>query len=193
MLPAAKILRQYRHQTGELRVEFMMGNMRADVDRTRIEGELLGQLYLRHAPDAVRLAYLLTGDGALAEDLVQDAFVRMAGRLVHLRSPEAFHGYLRTTVVNLARSHGRRKAIERRHVERTPPPGNSYPVDRSDSEEMRVALMSLPLRQRTAVVLRYYEDMSEAQVAAVMRCRTTAVRSLVARGVASLRESVKES
>jgi len=172
---------------------FNVGNMQADVEKTRIEGSLLGDLYLRHAPDAVRLAYLLTGDGALAEDLVQDAFVRMAGRLVHLRSPESFHAYLRTTVVNLARSHGRRKAVERRHAERTPPPGNSYPADMSDRDEMRVALMSLPLRQRTAVVLRYYEDMSEAQVAELMKCRPTAVRSLVARGVASLRESVRES
>jgi hypothetical protein len=53
-----------------------MSNMGQDVEKTLIEGELLGELYLRHAPDAVRLAYLLTGDGGLAEDLVQDTFVR---------------------------------------------------------------------------------------------------------------------
>src|ERR687887_372587 len=78
----------------------------------------LGELYLRHADGAVRLAYLLTGDMALAEDLVQDAFVRLAGRLVHLRDPGAFDAYLRKTVVNLSRSHFRRRRVERAYVER---------------------------------------------------------------------------
>jgi DNA-directed RNA polymerase specialized sigma24 family protein len=58
---------------------------------------------------------------------------------------------------------------------------------------MRAALMELPIRQRTAVVLRFYEDLSEAQTAELMRCRTTAVRSLVARGVAALRTTVREN
>ena len=63
----------------------------------------LAELYVRYADGAVRLAYLTTGDLALAEDLVQDAFVRLAGRLVHLRDPGAFEAYLRRTVVNLSR------------------------------------------------------------------------------------------
>ena len=78
----------------------------------------LGELYVRHADDAVRLAYLLTGDPALAEDLVQDAFVRLAGRLAHLRDPGAFHAYLRKTVVNLSNSHFRRRKVERAYLER---------------------------------------------------------------------------
>src|SRR5438876_12359684 len=78
----------------------------------------LGELYLRHADDAIRLAYLLTGDRALAEDLVQDAFVRLAGRLVHLRDPDAFDAYLRRTVVNLSNSYFRRKKVERSYLER---------------------------------------------------------------------------
>src|SRR5437763_10570377 len=78
----------------------------------------LGELYLLHADAAVRLGYLLTGDRALAEDLVQDAFVRLAGRLVHLRDPGAFDAYLRRTVVNLSRSHFRRKKVERAYLER---------------------------------------------------------------------------
>src|SRR5919108_2051044 len=78
----------------------------------------LGELYLQHADDAVRLAYLLTGDRTLAEDLVQDAFVRLAGRLVHLRDPGAFHAYLQRTVVNLSRSYFRRKKVERAYLER---------------------------------------------------------------------------
>src|SRR2546425_3976876 len=78
----------------------------------------LGELYVRHADDAVRLAYLLTGDRALAEDLVQDAFVRTAGRLIHLRDPGAFGAYLQRTVVNLSHSHFRRKKVERAYLER---------------------------------------------------------------------------
>ena len=94
--------------------------MDADVEMIRIEGGLLADLYARHADEALRLSYLLTGDGALAEDLVQDAFVRLAGRLLHLRDPGGFHAYLRKTIVNLARSHYRRRAVERRYCSGRP-------------------------------------------------------------------------
>src|SRR5205085_4399679 len=91
----------------------------AEVDRVAAaETGRLGELYVRHADDAVRLAYLLTGDRALAEDVVQDAFVRLAGRLVHLRDPAAFPAYLRRTVVNLTNSHFRRKRVERSYLAR---------------------------------------------------------------------------
>ena len=90
-----------------------------DVDRqTEADTGRLGELYLRHADDAVRLAYLLTGDRALAEDLAQDAFVRLAGRLLHLRDSGAFHAYLQRTVVNLSHSYFRRKKVERAYLER---------------------------------------------------------------------------
>src|SRR5947208_13489642 len=94
-----------------------MLNVTVDRDRD-IDAGRLGELYLRHADDAVRLAYLLTGERALAEDLVQDAFVRLAGRLAHLRDPGAFHAYLRRTVVNLSNSYFRRRKVERAYVER---------------------------------------------------------------------------
>src|SRR6266702_3303813 len=86
--------------------------------REETQGGRLGELYRRHADRAIRLAYLLTGDRALAEDLVQDAFVKLAGRLAHLRDPGAFDAYLRRTVVNLANSHLRRKRLERTYLER---------------------------------------------------------------------------
>src|SRR5207248_10868551 len=72
------------------------GRMIAAVGRAAAnEGGRLGDLYRRHAGDAERLAYLLTGDRGAAEALVQDAFVRLAGRLMHLRDPDAFGAYLR--------------------------------------------------------------------------------------------------
>ena|SRR6266540_389961 len=166
--------------------------MRADVEMIRIEGGVLADLYARHAGEALRLAYLLTGDGAFAEDLVQDAFVRLAGRLLHLRDPGGFQAYLRKTIVNLTKSYFRRRVIERRFIERQAEPRPIDPPDLSGRERMRRALMELPVRQRTAVVLRYYEDLSEAQTADVMRCRPAAVKSLVFRGISTLRASLGE-
>src|SRR5438067_11963823 len=120
----------------------------------------LGDLYRAHADGAVRLAFLLTGDMALAEDLVQDAFVRLAGRLVHLRDPGAFDAYLRRTVVNLSRSHFRRKRVERAYLQRA---RGAFEVqtaaaERSveDRDEVWTALRRVSPRQRAALVLRFY-------------------------------------
>ena len=169
-----------------------MSRMQTDVETIQIEGGVLGELYLRHAPQALRLAYLLTGDARLAEDLVQDAFVRLAGRMLHLRSPDGFHAYLRTTVVNLVRSHRRRRLVEAKYLERGSAPIAVAAPDLADREELRSALMALPIRQRTAIVLRFYEDLSDAQAAELMRCRAGAVKSLVARAMVTLRGSVRE-
>lgn len=147
-------------------------------------------LYARHVAEAGRLAYLLTGDRELAEDLVHDAFIRAVGRWRHIRQPEAFDAYLRRTIVNLANSHFRRRSVERRYLRKqaairelaTPAP--ETPMDRP----LRAALLSLPIRQRTAVVLRFYEDLSEAQTAALMGCSTGTVKSLTSRGMTKLRE-----
>lgn len=168
----------------------LKSEMRAEL--TRIDSGVLADLYARHASEALRLAYLLSGDRSLAEDLVQDAFVRLAGRLLFLRDPRGFNAYLRATIVNLARSHFRRRATERRFIERQSEPHQIDAPDLSDRERMRRALMELPIRQRTAVVLRYYEDLSEAQVADVMDCRAGAVKSLVSRGMSTLRATLRE-
>ena len=163
---------------------------------TRVEPEeqaegRLGELYRRHAPEAVRLAYLLTGDRALAEDLAQEAFVRMFGRFRDLRNPDAFGAYLRKTVVNLTRSHFRRAKVERAYVarERGAPRTTSQP-DIGARDEMWRALHRLPERQRTAIVLRFYEDLSEAQTADTMRCPQGTVKSLVSRGLDRLRQEM---
>jgi RNA polymerase sigma-70 factor (sigma-E family) len=151
----------------------------------------MGELYAAHAPDAVRLAYLLTGDRALAEDLAQEAFVRMFGRFRDLRRPEAFRAYLRRTVVNLSRSHFRRARVERAFLARTasePVAAGPEPEPRSELWE---ALGTLTPRQRAAIVLRYYEDLSEAQTADVLRCPVGTVKSLVSRGMERLRRELE--
>lgn len=153
----------------------------------------LEDLYVRHAPDAIRLAYLLTNDGPLAEDLTQEAFIKVTGRFGHLRDPDAFSAYLRRTVVNLAMSHHRRKRVERDHLAKEAARPGSRSVDPPDiegREELRAALRALPERQRAAVVLRYYEDLPEQQVAHAMGCSVTAARSLVFRAMGTLRTTI---
>jgi RNA polymerase sigma-70 factor (sigma-E family) len=160
---------------------------------TEADGGRLAELYALHAAEAIRLAYMLTGERALAEDLVQDAFVRLAGRLVHLRDPDAFDAYLRRTVVNLANSHFRRKRLERAYLRRSgaerPPAGDMPDVDRRD--ELWSDLQRLPARQRIAIVLRIYEDLPEQRVAEILGCRPGTVRSLVSRGLAEMRVHVR--
>jgi RNA polymerase sigma-70 factor (sigma-E family) len=167
----------------------------ADVDRATVDTGRLGELYVRHAQEAVRLAYLLTGDRALAEDLVQEAFVRLAGRLVHLRDPGAFDAYLRRTVVNLSRSHFRRRKVERAYLRRTgaaPEARADVGADRSfeDREVLWRALQRLSPRQRAAIVLRFYEDLSEHRVAEILSCPPGTVKSLVSRGLAAMRGEI---
>lgn len=152
----------------------------------------LAVLYQRHAGDALGLAYLLTGDRALAEDLVQEAFVRIARRLVHIRDPNAFAGYLRRSVVNLANSHFRRRAIERRHLAGEVRSEEAPGADPGDRLALRAAIVRLPVRQRTALVLRYYEDLPERAIADLMKCRPGAVKQLVFRAMETLRREFGE-
>ena len=153
----------------------------------------LEELYERHAQAAVRLGYLLTGDRELARDLVQDAFVKLARRLVHLRQPSSFEWYLRRMMVNLAISNARRVKAERARVERLarmPHVGAASDHDVPAREDLRRALLRLPERQRAAVVLRFYEDLSVEQTADVMACPAGTVKSLVSRAMDSLRLEV---
>jgi RNA polymerase sigma-70 factor (sigma-E family) len=141
----------------------------------------------------VRWAYVVTGDFQRAEDLVQEAFVRLAGRMRHLRFPDAFDGYLRRTIVNLHTSQLRRQRVERAYLARQRP--ETEPVaatpDLGIREELWRALGRLPPRQRAAVVLRFYEDLSERETAAILRCSEAAAKSLVARAMETLRAQIR--
>ena len=139
----------------------------------------LARLYEQHAPAALRLAYVLTGDHDLAEDLVQDAFVRIIGRLGQLRGEMAFDAHLRRTVVNLSCGTFRRVPGWRR--------GQRRRREAEERDELWRRLDSVPPRQRAALVLRYYEDLSEEQAAQVLGCSTRALRSLTSRGLQALR------
>ena len=155
----------------------------------------LAAAYERFVPRLQALAYGLTGDREVARDLAQEAFVRVAGRLAYLRDPSAFEAYCRRTVVNLARANFRHQGVERRflrrHAERPAPP---QPPQADSADERAViwaAVQSLPYRQRAAVVLRYYEDLSEHDTAAILRCSRKAVNSLVQRAMEALRPQLE--
>lgn len=164
----------------------------APEERLDAEPTGLAELYERHGPGALRLAYLITSDAELAQDITQEAFVRVAGRFRYLRSTQAFHVYLRRTVVNLCNSHFRHQRVVRAALEREArmPQDPVEPTDVELREELRVALLRLPVRQRSALVLHYYEDLSEEQLADALHCSVPAARSLVARGKQTLRASM---
>jgi RNA polymerase sigma factor (sigma-70 family) len=158
------------------------------VDRVGWEG--LEALYVAHAPAALRFAYYLSGDREQARDLVQDAFVRVAGRFAHLRRPDVFEHYLRRTIFNLHTSRLRRLRLERAALAREagrPEPGRTD-SDPAERDEIWSALLELPARQRAAIVLRFYEDLSERESAEVVGCSARALNQLVARATATLRQ-----
>jgi RNA polymerase sigma-70 factor (sigma-E family) len=155
----------------------------------------VADLYATFAPAAGRLAYLLIGDEHLAEDLVQEAFLKMLGRFGHLRRPDSFQAYLNRIVVNLARKHWRRRDLERRYGDRQKALGAadvSGIPDVETSDVLWTAVLALPYRQRAAIVLRFYEDLSEHQTAEFLDCSPKAVRSLVGRAKDSLRAAAEQ-
>jgi RNA polymerase sigma-70 factor (sigma-E family) len=155
-------------------------------------GGRLEDLYRAHAPDALRLAYLLTGDRGLAEDLAQDAFVKVFGRFHDLRNRDAFWWYLRRTIVNLSRSHFRRRRVERSWLARQRVDETHTDPDVGERERLRVALRSLRPEQRAAIVLRYFEDLSEADTAQALGVAVGTVKSMVSRGMERLRKELED-
>jgi RNA polymerase sigma-70 factor (sigma-E family) len=162
-------------------------------DSETISADRLGELYARHVPATIGFAYLLTGSHAEAEDLAHEAFLKVVGRLRHLRSLDAFDSYLLRTVVNLHTSRLRRLRVERRHMAREGrrPSEAIPPHDVGERDRIWRALDRLPKRQRAAVVLRYAEDRSERETADLLRCSVPAVKSLTARALDTLRAELR--
>jgi RNA polymerase sigma-70 factor (sigma-E family) len=151
-------------------------------------------LYAAHYRSLVRLAYLLVRDQGMAEELVQDAFVAMHGAWGRLRDPDKALPYLRQSVVNRARSALRRRKIADKHAPAPMPDAPSAEHGAMGAlEQRRVvdALRRLPVRQREAIVLRYYVDLSEAEIAEAMGISRGAVKSHTSRGMSTLRSSLE--
>lgn len=138
-------------------------------------------LYSEQFLPMVRLATLMCGRSELARDIVQDSFVRLHLKWAGVQHPQA---YLRRSVVNGCRSRAR---WERRRRGRSTAPEAST---EQAPDELFDVLASLPHRQRAAIVLKYYEQRTEAEIAEILGCRQGTVGPLVSRGLTSLRAAL---
>ena len=150
------------------------------------------RLYAAHWRSLVRLAVLLVRDTGTAEDVVQDAFVAVHGRWGRLRDPDRALAYLRQSVVNGARSVLRHRQVVDRHVQRsaaTPeaPDAALTFTERDRRHVVLDAMARLPQRQREVLALRYYLELSEADIADALGISRGAVKSHASRGAAALR------
>jgi len=153
------------------------------------------ELYSMHYRSLVRLAAILVRDIPTAEEVVQDAFVAMHGGWQRLKDTEKALAYLRQAVVNKSRSVLRHRMVVEKNLQNAPPDmpsaehGAFVLLERS---AVVAALRDLPGRQREAIVLRYYADLSEADIAAAMGISRGAVKSHTARGMAALRAALEQ-
>ena len=153
------------------------------------------ELYSEHYRALVRLAALLVRDKPTAEEVVQDSFVAMQGGWQRLRDTEKALAYLRQAVVNRSRSVLRHRTVVDKNLQKAPPDmpsaehGALVLLERS---AVVAALRGLPDRQREAIVLRYYADLSEAEIATAMGISRGAVKSHTARGMTALRTALEQ-
>jgi RNA polymerase sigma-70 factor (sigma-E family) len=154
----------------------------------------VADLYRSHRLAMVRLAVLLVDDLPTAEDVVQDAFGKLHASWGRLRDPDAAVAYLRTAVVNGARSVLRRRRTARLFVppRAAPEPGaDAAAVLAEEHREVLAALQRLPRRQREVLVLRYWSDMSEAEVAEALGISKGTVKSTTSRALTALGASLE--
>lgn len=154
----------------------------------------LEAVYRDHYRSLVRLASLLLDDLGTCEEIVQDAFVAVWRRGPVLRTEGRLPSYLRSAVLNGARSHLRRRRVARRHLQPV-----QHPADGPDAEPLAgddgvilAALRSLPERQREVLALRYYLDLSEAEIAATLGVSTGSVKTHAHRGLATLADRLED-
>ena len=149
----------------------------------RMSDDDFAEFYRQQYPHAVRLAWLLTHDHAAAEDITQDAFVRIRPHLVTIERPAA---YLRQTIVNGCRDRARGAGRSAKRLRLVSAGVDSWTTDRPS--ELIDAVGGLPYKQRLVVVLRYWADLPESEIAAIVGVRPNTVRSLAARALAQLKK-----
>jgi RNA polymerase sigma-70 factor (sigma-E family) len=165
--------------------------------------EALGELYAAHWVSLVRLASLLMRHGGGAEEIVQDAFVTAYPRLGRLRAEGTAQAYLRRSVVNGCRSRFRRRRVESHYLEaaraaadvrgrETQESAEATAARHDDEAHLLEAVRRLPQRQREVVVLRYYADLSEQQIAEALGISTGSVKTHASRALGVLRTSLGE-
>ena len=149
--------------------------------------DVFADFYRQHYPGAVRLAWLLTHDNSLTEDVVQDAFVRLQPRFADALDRPA---YLRTCMVNGCRDRARGEKRSVSRIRLLAATERSASNDRPS--ELLDAVGALPYNQRAAIVLRYWADLPEAEIAHVLDIRPGTVRTLIARALSALRRIYRD-
>ena len=140
----------------------------------------------------LRLAVLLAGDRGNAEDLVQIALMKSYRHWARISRSGTPSAYVRRVLVTTHTSWRRRLSTTEQVMEALPDRADPIAVPDEEDEDLRRALMALPPRMRTAVVLRYFEDLSEQRTAELMGCSASTVNTQTARGLARLRTSLSE-
>ncbi len=162
-----------------------------------VGADALAVLHRDHYTSLVRLATLVVGDVGLAEQVTQDAFVKLQLRWGGLRRLDRAPAYLRSAVLNAARSHLRHRKVSDRHdARRTVAPAIATPeaaaLGRAEHERVVAALRLLPERQREAVALRFYLDLREVEIAAAMGVSAGSVKTHLHRALATLARHLGE-
>ena len=156
---------------------------------------LVAELFAAEGASLVRLARLFVDDRNAAEDLVQEAFIRLARNVGRIEDPTRAPAYLRSIVLNLARDQNRRGLVSMRH--RLPLQDAEQGVEdeldvREDQREMLEALRDLPARQRACLVLRYYDELGPDDIAATLGISRNSVKTHLQRGLAALEARLAE-
>ncbi|SOC49225.1 RNA polymerase sigma-70 factor, sigma-E family [Blastococcus aggregatus] len=137
------------------------------------------------SPALLRVAFLLTGDRGLAEDLLQTALLKTSRRWSRIADRQAAYPYVRRVLVTTSASWRRRRRVGEVLTDRLPEPATAGGA--AAPGRAVAALEALPPRMRAVIVLRYYEDLSEADTAAALGCSVGSVKSQASRGLARLR------
>lgn len=148
-----------------------------------------------HAEEIRRLAVFLTGEAEQGRDLAQEALVRTYRHWPRIKGDDPVP-YTKRILVNLVRSAHRRKAVALRHEERTPPDPGIQPSGAGNVDDWLLvsdALRELPPVRRAAIVMRYYEDMSEADIARVLDRPVNTIKSDIHRGLKRLRPLLEQA
>ncbi|MGI8774610.1 MAG: RNA polymerase sigma factor [Actinomycetota bacterium] len=150
-------------------------------------------LFDEHASSAIRFAYFLTSDRDLAEDVVQEAFVRVASRFGRTSQPNNFRAYLNKSILNLAKGNTRRRQREREKIQRLDRAElTSGSGEIPEKDLLWECLMALPERQRAVIFFRFYEDLSLFETARILECSTSSVKSRTYRALKSMRRVLRE-
>ena len=158
-----------------------------------VQAPTFEQLFHTQRLALVRLAVLLVDELPLAEDIVQEAFAELHARWSRLADPHKALAYLRTSVVNRSRSALRRRRTARAYVPPHDPPLDSPEADlvlAEDQREVLAAVRRLPERQRQVLVLRYWSDLSEAEIAAALGITRGTVKSTASRALDALQRTL---